>query len=266
MSAPRTKRQFAGAAADPAQRQITTYFASAGGPPPPATAQGARSPQLQPHLPASVQSSLLSVGMRVRKSVPEGYKTGSSFGAFKLWEEAAAGTTTGSGAAVRRAARTSARADALQRELMPFCGIHRVGGLAVQPGAHGGYDDEDEEEADCLGMPGLTSTQETLGSADDDWEAEAANTRKRVYEEDDGEVGPAIWADGEEPWSGAGPRPAQGGNARVFAVPKKASGRRGAPGPALAGLGQENTVLDDFEDAEFLDAGVFSGDADMSGV
>ena len=33
-----------------------------------------------PSLPASIQSSLLNVGMRVRKSVPEGYKIEPSFG------------------------------------------------------------------------------------------------------------------------------------------------------------------------------------------
>ena len=70
MSNTRVKRPFAGASADPSQRQITSFF-------------GAQSDMdvvtnealPQPSLPSNIQSNLLSVGMRVRKSVPEGYKT-----------------------------------------------------------------------------------------------------------------------------------------------------------------------------------------------
>ncbi|KAJ2981996.1 hypothetical protein NUW58_g6543 [Xylaria curta] len=68
MSAPRTKRQFAGAASDPAQRQITSFFTAASSSPNlPSTTQRRDS---APSLPASVQANLLSVGMRIRKSVP----------------------------------------------------------------------------------------------------------------------------------------------------------------------------------------------------
>ncbi len=74
MSAPRIKRPYAGAASDPAQRQITSFFrktsTDAAAADPPAFSAAA--------LPASVQSNLLTVGMRVRKSVPEGYKTASA--------------------------------------------------------------------------------------------------------------------------------------------------------------------------------------------
>src|SRR3954451_22137749 len=88
MSGPRTKRQFAGAASDPAQRQITSFFGRAS----PSSADAAPRPSHQaalegPILPGQVQTGLLTVGMRVRKAIPEGYKTGSTYNAFTLWAD-----------------------------------------------------------------------------------------------------------------------------------------------------------------------------------
>lgn len=68
-----------------------------------------------PEVPTAIQSSLLNVGMRIRKSVAEGYKTeplspllhGNSFGPH----------TTSSGYA----------------ELVPYCAMIKVGGYEVQP-------------------------------------------------------------------------------------------------------------------------------------
>lgn len=149
MSTPRTKRQFAGASANPSQRQITSFFKS--GPPAP--------PSPQPELPPSVQANLLSVGMRVRKSVPEGYKTvGPS--AFKLWTDNSPLPTP-----------TTTRAPkANSRELLPFCGINKVGGLATQP------EFEDVPELDSV--PELTMSQESVESIDSD-------SRKRLFEEEE---------------------------------------------------------------------------------
>ena len=287
MSAPRTKRQFAGAASDPAQRQITSFFASN-----PAFAPSSSSPSPSPFadthssssaggasrsgtgaaqnangpsLPPSVQTNLLSVGMRVRKSVPEGYKTGSSYGAFALWDESAAArpttpqrpplsttaTTTSSSPAESR---SRANAFSSPRELLPFCGIHKVGGLGTQPGtetetgmgslsAHyrapilGGQlaataaiDDEDD-------MPGLTSSQDTVASTDSDGSPSATRARKRSFVEDEDELSsrPAalgvggVWRDGHfdgqvSPRSlvpvGWGRNTGNAGG-RVMAVPRK---------------------------------------------
>lgn len=221
MSNPRVKRPFAGAASDPSQRQITTFFTSTR----PAQTPAQKQQTQYPVLPSTVQSDLLSVGMRIRKSVPEGYKTGSSHSAFRLWDERAA--------PVR-----SRRGGAGAGELVPFCGVNRIGGYGVQPAQP--YEDiEEDDEYDD--MPGLTSSQDTVGSV------EFENSRKRGFEENDEEEGLAILG---ARVVGAG----NGGN-RIIAVPK---GRR-------KGVGQENVrMAADFEEADFLDERVFAGDFSMS--
>lgn len=218
MSTPRTKRQFTGA-----QRQITTYFNP--------THPSASQPQQKPVLPGAIQSDLLSVGMRIRKSVPEGYKTGTPHSAFKLWDE------RDDGAPLPHAARAR-RGGAGAGELVPFCGVHRVGGYAVQPALPA--DDDDD------GMPGLTSSQESVESL----EFEVENERKRGYVDDE---------DDEGAWGGGIMTVGTAGN-RVIALPR---GRR--KGLSVGG-GQENVSAEDFDDADFLDEGVFGGDHGMSDV
>ncbi|EUC45660.1 hypothetical protein COCMIDRAFT_95008 [Bipolaris oryzae ATCC 44560] len=83
---------------------------------------------LASNAPPHVQADLLSVGMRVRKSVPEGYKT------HKMLSSPS-----------DRFARARPRLDIKpppeavpdhyqhQRELLPFCGLHNIGGFAEQP-------------------------------------------------------------------------------------------------------------------------------------
>ncbi|KAM0283507.1 hypothetical protein ACHAQH_002458 [Verticillium albo-atrum] len=232
MSTPRTKRQFAGAASDPAQRQITSFFNPSGTPAP--SSQPAASV-----LPSSVQTNLLSVGMRVRKSVPEGYKTG-TYSAFKLWSDAPVAPSPKTMPAFKAPA---------QRELLPFCGIHNIGGFASQP-----VDDNDEEEGsdvpDIDDVPGLTSSQESVESTF------SAPSRKRIYDDDE-EDAPTdslqvscqtknAWAEGD-----VSPRSltlAGWVNARPMAVPRRLGHRKTTA--AVAGSEQEN--LKDFEEADFL--------------
>lgn len=222
-STARVKRPFAGASADPSQRQITSFFAGAqaGGAP---VAETARP---QPVLPASIQSNLLSVGMRVRKSVPEGYKTeGNS--AFKLWTD----NTIPNAPKVRSSTRVASR------ELLPFCGINKVGGFESQPAfVHDDLPDEDE-------VPELTMSQETV-----DGNETITPSRKRIYDEEEevqqlnGELSP-------------GSR----GNARMLAIPHS----RVKKGIVYRNLGQENRKVDqDFEDAAFL---VFDEEQDLNMV
>jgi len=71
---------------------------------------------LSPSLPADVQASLLQVGMRVRKSVPEGYKN----------QVPTKPTTTKSSTQQLSPAKSSTS------ELTPFCGINKVGGYQYQ--------------------------------------------------------------------------------------------------------------------------------------
>lgn len=235
MSTPRAKRPFAGASADPAQRQITAFF-SAGSSSSSSSEAPSPSPQpRQPLLPSSVQANLLSVGMRVRKSVPEGYKTvGTS--AFKLWTD---NTRPGGSAPAAGGPR------ATPRELLPFCGINRVGGLDTQPEFRADGEDDDPVP-DLDAVPELTMSQESVESA------ASEPSRKRVFADDDDM--PTAWTPQRgKPWDGeVSPRslaPVSWDNARAMAVPRS----RVRKSVSFKDLWQENTALDgDFEEADFL--------------
>ncbi|KAK4239163.1 ribonucleotide reductase inhibitor-domain-containing protein [Achaetomium macrosporum] len=288
MSGPRTKRQFAGAASDPSQRQITSFFAKAsstttcadGAP------TSARHTSLNaPHLPPQVQTDLLTVGMRVRKAIPEGYKTGSTYSAFSLWAE----TNNSANNSRPTPASTTPAYSSTMRELEPFCGINKVGGLAFQPA----YSTPGGEDA----MPGLTSSQDTVASDASNSSSftipsvsittATASTRKRSFTAEEDEIacnplqhsGPfRLRSDSDDTWldEEISPRsltpPAElWQNARLLAVPKRPrQGRKIATAADEAGVGQENIMVDvqgvvdgdDFEEASFLDYGL-SGDGNM---
>ena len=77
---------------------------------------------LGPILPATVQSSLLNVGMRVRKSVPEGYKTR---------QKMVCDPSKQFGASSSKSSR-SLSASTSFNGLLPYCGILKVGGYESQ--------------------------------------------------------------------------------------------------------------------------------------
>lgn len=230
MSAPRVKRPFAGAASDPSQRQITSFFQARSGSP-----TEDNEPVRSPPLPAHVESNLLSVGMRIRKSVPEGYKTvGPS--AFKLWTDNTPIATGPKPASTEQAPRKSARA--VSRELMPFCGINRVGGLDSQPDVR---DDADDDIPGLDEIPELTMSQKSTDSTNS-----TANNRKRfISDENDDPI--SFWM--EDSSADGGLASSGMGNARVMAVPKSRM-----PGKSVnAIVDQENMAVDnDFEEAGFL--------------
>lgn len=237
MSAPRTKRPFAGAAADPAQRQITSFFSAS-------AASAADPPSFAaryPVLPASVQANLLSVGMRVRKSVPEGYRT-TSPSAFKLWTD-----TTPPAAALDAPATKAAAAGTVPRELLPFCGINKVGGLGTQSETSGFYDDDNDLRVpDLDAVPGLTLSQESAESN------ATESSRKRIFDDEEDDDAPAIEGlHSKRAWD------ANSGNARLMATPRRSRAAKGFP---LEAMGQENLAVDDFEEAPFL---VFGQGRDM---
>ncbi|KAH9895386.1 ribonucleotide reductase inhibitor-domain-containing protein [Xylariomycetidae sp. FL2044] len=216
MSAPRPKRQFAGAASDPSQRQITSFFSSSTTTATTSTSSSPTSPEsistpdslTNPTvpLPSFVQANLLSVGMRVRKSVPEGYKTG-SYSASSLCEDddddnnfASYAQPTASSPSMGER-RSRANAISTPRELVPFCGIHNVGGMDIQPEnphyyvpslstpfassvqqPYLGVDDIDD-------VPGLTSSQDSVDSTDSHFSAMRSprQARKRYFVEDEEE-------------------------------------------------------------------------------
>lgn len=240
MSGPRTKRPFAGAAADPSQRQITSFFPAS--PADPSSPSAAASASRFPALPASVQANLLSVGMRVRKSVPEGYRT-TGHGAFKLWTDSARVAAPNPS---HDAPPTTAAARSGPRELLPFCGINKVGGLGTQPET-GGFDGDMVPDMDAV--PGLTLSQESVESN------HSEPSRKRFFDDDDDD-------DDDSPATAGLHSNKAGdvssGNARLMATPRRSRPAKGLP---LEGMGQENMVVDeDFEEAPFL---VFGEGRDM---
>lgn len=142
---------------------------------------------LAPTLPEETQASLLSVGMRVRKSVPEGYKTHKTIGVY-------ISPIASSAPAPVRAAKTKQRyTHTSQRELVPMCGLHKTGGFASQlvtssaPAAmyseeDGSDSDWDENEDD---LPGLSHSQSTLQSTfDTSKSGPSISNKKRGYEEE----------------------------------------------------------------------------------
>ncbi|KAK4042464.1 ribonucleotide reductase inhibitor-domain-containing protein [Parachaetomium inaequale] len=303
MSGPRTKRQFAGAASDPSQRSITSFFArttssttSADAAPKPASHTALNGPAI----PAQVQTDLLNVGMRVRKAIPEGYKTGSDYSAFTLWAEDNASNASNS----RPASTTpSAAFTSTTRELEPFCGLNRVGGLAVQP-AYNNSNPVDDDDDGLDSMPGLTSSQDTIvsnastvSSSHTTLNITTTANRKRIFTSDEDEAardvlsttlpyrGPfrlssdnqaaAAWLEDEISPRSLAPPAGLWENARVMAVPKRSSKQaatRRVPGIAeeLMMGGQENVMVvvrgedgNDFEEASFLDYGGLMGDVRM---
>ncbi|KAK4136955.1 hypothetical protein BT67DRAFT_439961, partial [Trichocladium antarcticum] len=295
MSGPRTKRQFAGAASDPSQRQITSFFGKSSSSVDSAATSSKSAALNGPHLPAQVQTDLLTVGMRVRKAIPEGYKTHNT--PFQLWADDSSSHTTPT---------TSNTASTCLRELEPFCGLNKVGGLAFQPSHHVST----APDYDYDTMPGLTGSQDSATSTLTPTPPARAlprlsltspvtlptrpRTRKRIFLPDDEDessthlsaplphAGPfrlgsrdETWLDDEISPLSMAPPPGLWENARVLAVPRRSprqqshGGRVGRKG-AVVGVGaevdgeQENVMVvvrgdedgKDFEEASFLDYGL----------
>jgi hypothetical protein len=100
----------------------------------PSTRPRAHHQTLAPPIPGPVQTDLMQVGMRVRKSVPEGYKTHSN----KMMALPSIQTTLSHPSSTTTTTMTLdpkvVPDDVLhQRELLPFCGLQKLGGFAEQP-------------------------------------------------------------------------------------------------------------------------------------
>ncbi|KAK1018980.1 hypothetical protein LTR54_000793 [Friedmanniomyces endolithicus] len=126
--------------------------------------------------------------MRVRKSVPEGYKTHKTVGleGFPFPSTAPA---------IASAPSSSSHNDtaAVSRGLMPFCGLHKTGGLAYQPQAY--MPSSSAPAAAGVGQaygkgdtPGLTSSQHTISSTQSSFASLASPggvpSKKRTFEEE----------------------------------------------------------------------------------
>jgi hypothetical protein len=97
-----------------------------------------------PSVPGRVQADLLNVGMRVRKSVPEGYKTHKTMSLPSIQTTLAVAPSTSTRASTTSTMTTTEHNDKPprdavpddlqhQRELLPFCGLQKIGGFAEQP-------------------------------------------------------------------------------------------------------------------------------------
>ncbi|KAH0556826.1 hypothetical protein GP486_005382 [Trichoglossum hirsutum] len=167
----------------PFQASITSYFTSTQSTSP-AQSQPAHA-QCVPPLPAKVQSSLLNVGMRIRKSVPEGYKTGTYCGPGAVADHGSSSYATVGALASQSAT------DRRLTELTPYCGIMKVGGYALQPNngdrkpASLGYEIK-AFNSDELDFPdgSQRSTISTLSTDSSPPALQTINTHKRRLEED----------------------------------------------------------------------------------
>ncbi|KAF2874189.1 ribonucleotide reductase inhibitor-domain-containing protein, partial [Massariosphaeria phaeospora] len=158
--------------------------------------QRAAAPQRQsgvPSVPGHVQADLLSVGMRVRKSVPEGYKTHKRVALPSI-------QTTLSKAPTEYSVKLPGDVDPEdfqhERELLPFCGLHKIGGFAEQPVTnvhlYGGKDDNGVRPVNIFPLPAEAFIQpfSSQDSTATSFSAELilpnpANPQKRSWQDED---------------------------------------------------------------------------------
>ncbi|KAG9244566.1 ribonucleotide reductase inhibitor-domain-containing protein [Calycina marina] len=239
------KKAYAGS-----QPSITSYFAPTLLPTNTAphihsiSQQYSSPPTLSSSIPTTVQSNLLSVGMRVRKSVPEGYKTG-TYSTFTLFSDVTPAQPTAP-TTMHRVSNITTRPRA--RELTPFCGLHSVGGLALDESQNAGHAPLEISEYDDI--PGISqSSRLTKYSI-----ATPGSDRKRRVDFDEEDEHLEAMNDRTMTFGGSG---------RLMAVPR--SKRKDKKFGNVRMVGQENA--DDFEDAEFLDYGLIEGEeVEMGGA
>lgn len=135
----------------------------------------ANNPTLSPPIPDHVQSLLINVGMRVRKSVPEGYKT------HKTLPPSSAPCLVSYASQAENIPPSSAPPALYTKpsELAPFCGLHKIGGYASQPDIYSSIPSS---------APSLTSQstiQSSTTSTTSSYQApKASGLRKRSYDEE----------------------------------------------------------------------------------
>ncbi|KAI5255203.1 hypothetical protein E4T42_01988 [Aureobasidium subglaciale] len=155
------KRQFQASN----QSSIKSFFTSLGSSSAPCSTDiDEYSRPLKPQQPDHVQSLLINVGMRVRKSVPEGYKTHKSLPVPTMSYMHPASISANS----ENEMPTSSAPELYTKpsELAPFCGLHKIGGFNSQP---------------TSSAPSLSYTQSTMASSIDMPQTPKTNTLKRSY-------------------------------------------------------------------------------------
>ncbi|PVH97082.1 hypothetical protein DM02DRAFT_533951, partial [Periconia macrospinosa] len=122
---------------------------------------------LVPTVPDRVQADLLSVGMRVRKSVPEGYKTHKTVALPSIQTTLSiagnGGTMTQTQYSVKPPQDAVPEDYQHQRELLPFSGLQKIGGYAEQPVTnvhlYGGTSASGERALNLFPLPAEAFTQ-----------------------------------------------------------------------------------------------------------
>jgi Ribonucleotide reductase inhibitor len=126
-----------------------------------------------PTLPSNILSSLLGVGARVRKSVPEGYKTEQ--------KKLTAYTIPAPSFSPKRDAESTTTVYA---GLEPFCGMHKVGNYAVQtfPRPDEQYRNVNADDMETFSIPSSSQGSNTSSSSDFLYANPSSN--KRAYGSD----------------------------------------------------------------------------------
>ncbi|KAE8389903.1 ribonucleotide reductase inhibitor-domain-containing protein [Aspergillus alliaceus] len=192
-----------------------------------------------PAVDAKIQASLLSVGMRVRKSVAEGYKTRNPKSEDKptLYSNVT----------------PTVRCPTAYAELAPFCGMSKSGGSAIQPTSrgfslpHNKMDYEDQlitDDGDAFSLP--PSSQESIESIH-------INGQKRSYDRDEDDFDDEL-DDLSTPWGITWQGPLEP-STRMNSVPGRtiltpALGQQRRQFVAVKTQGTIN--VDDFEEPAFL--------------
>ncbi|RHZ64583.1 uncharacterized protein CDV56_108091 [Aspergillus thermomutatus] len=192
-----------------------------------------------PVLPARIQSSLLSVGMRVRKSIAEGYKTKG----VKMFDAPTSTITL----STKQEHSTGRGCPTIRAELDPFCGLSKSGDYTIKPHSdpayrlsHTGDHNVDivTDDGDAFSLP--PSSQESVYSAN--------NSHKRSYVPDDVDE----YASDFEHIMFATPDPVSG---RTILCPSLKHQRRrfvALQNQAKSTVQQRTMEVDDFEEPLFL--------------
>jgi len=257
MSGHQKKRPYAGSHLQPS---ITTFFApacqSSSAQPNYSISQQTAAPT--PALPPKVQADLLSVGMRVRKSVPEGYKIHSQ-SSFSVYSDASSAPSTPM-EHQRAEARLGGNMNVVKcnrpraRELTPFCGLLKIGGMAQQMYSPGG----DSPEDDCMDDVPALSQGSTISNTS--ISSPGGERKRRMdFDEEDREDASFEFSFSPRFTLGSGFM-----GDRVIAVPRQRKYKNVKTNVGI--FGQENMDSDtDFEEADFLDYGML-GEVEMGGV
>ncbi|KAI9675721.1 MAG: hypothetical protein M1817_001088 [Caeruleum heppii] len=235
-----------------------------------------------PELPATIQSSLLNVGMRIRKVVPEGYHLTKNTPRFEP-----------------RFSSRSAQAEPVDRnesslqptptELTPYCGIMKVGGYAQQP-IEENYPELpalDFHDGNDLGCPSSSqesnvSTLSTLSvnTIPSTFSSQAQATQKRPFvEEDDVWEEPDAFEDSHDiarhpsyPFSHTSMptlnfmRPLAQPRGRNKHVPPLSAKQQDSK-TSVVNIHTQSTDLTDFEEAQFLQPHAWAhGEMDMGDI